>query len=63
MSRRLTAASQYEQAEHGKTELSLVQFSVINTMFSKNIYRFNSGGCDRTCFLLQFTGSIVTCTH
>ena len=28
MSRGLTDASQYEQAENGKTELSLLQFSV-----------------------------------
>ena len=34
MSHGLTAASQYEQAEHGKTELSLVQFSV--RFFSRN---------------------------
>lgn len=29
----LTEATQYEQAEHGKTELSLVQFSVSFSWF------------------------------
>ena len=38
----LTEATQYEQAEHGKTELSLVQFSVsFSWFFSGNFLNVN----------------------
>ena len=38
----LTEATQYEQAEHGKTELSLVQFSVsFSWFFSGNVLNIN----------------------
>jgi hypothetical protein len=58
MSHGLTAASQYEQAEHGKIELSLLQFSVSFHRKSKTDSKCklikNHFRCQRRCDLIAF---------